>query len=385
MYGLYLHIPFCVRKCLYCDFYSLEARRGSIASRLERGHDAGDNRRFMDALEAELKTLPEGFAPSTIFIGGGTPTELNDADFSRLMELVRCHAVTPALQEWTCESNPGTLGDRKIRLMREAGVTRVSLGVQSFDPRTLEFLGRIHSAEEAVEGFQRLRAAGFDNLNLDFIFGVPGTRPEVHIEDARKAVALGPDHVSLYGLMFEEGTPLYDLSKKGFVRPVEGDAERMQYDGIRAVMEEGGYAHYELSNFSRPGRACLHNRLYWSGGDYIGCGPSAHSHWEGARWGNARNLEAYCAALLSGGHVREGEERLDPEAKARETLTLYLRLTEGVPLQRFREQTGYDALALCGDALERFEAMGVLRRTADRLALTEEGLFVSNAVFSELV
>ncbi|HVY61822.1 MAG TPA: coproporphyrinogen-III oxidase family protein, partial [Planctomycetota bacterium] len=238
--GLYAHVPFCVRKCGYCDFYSLPQPADRAAP---------DADRYLAALARELElSVPPDFRASTIFIGGGTPTELSTPDFARLLELIRSrsrdhageHAVDPHF-EWTVESNPGTLTRDKALLMRDAGVTRVSMGVQSLDPESLAFLGRIHTAEEAVAGFRLLREVGFTNLNLDLIFGIPGSSRERLARDVAAIAALGPDHISCYCLIFEEGTPLHRLRERGLIFEVDEEEELAQYRLVREVLAGAGY------------------------------------------------------------------------------------------------------------------------------------------------
>ncbi len=384
MSGLYVHIPFCVRKCLYCDFYSLPTADGPPARRMAAG-DPPDQPAFLDALSRELAGLPADFQPDTVFIGGGTPTELSRADLAALLALLRRHVDLAAVAEWTCESNPGTLAEDKVETLLRAGVNRFSLGVQSFDPATLEFLGRIHSADEAREGFELLRRMGAGNINLDLIYGVPGSTAETVRRDLDALLELGPDHAACYCLIFEDGTPLADLRNKGYVREVDDDTELEHYNLARAALAAGGYAHYEISNFAKPGRACRHNLLYWGGGEYLGVGPSAHSHWRGERWGNVRDLDAYIRRLQAGGSPSAFRERLDPEAKARETLVMGLRRIDGIAADEFRARTGFDARALCAEPLAWLLREGLVEDDGARLRLTERGLFVSDAIFAELI
>lgn len=384
MPGLYLHVPFCVRKCLYCDFYSLPTGRGPLAKRLQnpQEHDAS---RYLDALAAELDRRPRDFVPDTIFIGGGTPTELSDGDFERLLGIICSVVDLSRVSEWTCESNPGTLTRSKADAMRAAGVNRVSLGVQSFDARTLEFLGRIHSPEEAESGFRLLRDAGFDNINLDLMYGIPGSSTDIVRADLERLVRLSPEHAACYCLIFEDGTPLNDLRAKGFVKETDDETELEQYDIVRRALADAGYRHYEISNFARPGRECRHNLWYWGSGEYLGFGPSAHSHWRGRRFGNVKNLDAYCANLLAGESAEAFSEKLDPEPKAREALVMGLRRIEGVRRDAFRTETGFDYQELCGSTLAWLEQEGLVRTDENRLRLTDRGLFVSDGVFAELV
>ena len=384
MTGLYLHIPFCVKKCLYCDFYSLPTSNEPIGRRLQAVQPPKQSA-FLDALEAELTALPDGFQPDTIFVGGGTPTELADDDFDRLMATLHRHVDLCRVREWTCESNPGTLTSVTAATMREAGVTRVSLGVQSFQDRNLETLGRIHTAAEAEAGFHLLRDHGFTSINLDLIFGTPGSTQDDLGADLQKIATLSPEHVAVYCLMFEPGTPLTELRDHGYVREIADEDEAEHFDLIRRSLIGAGFEHYEISNYARPGFACLHNQIYWRGGEYIGCGPSAHSHWRGRRYGNVKSLQKYIAALRDGGSARDQEETLDRHAKARETFVMNLRMIEGVDVRQFETATGLSVDALCGDSLHRMVELGMIEQSGGRVHLAEQALFVSDAVFAELV
>ncbi|MFA7257708.1 MAG: coproporphyrinogen-III oxidase family protein, partial [Kiritimatiellales bacterium] len=213
-------------------------------------------------------------------------------------------------------ANPGTVDAERFSLLRRNGVNRLSIGVQSFKFQCLETLGRIHTAEEAESAFRLARAAGFENISVDLMFGIPGQTMEMLESDLERALALNPEHIAIYNLMYEEGTPLTKLN----LPRLDDSLEREMYDWIRARLKKVGFVHYEISNFAKPGFECRHNQLYWNGGEYIGCGPAAHSHWKGTRWANVADLDDYCA----NGPRREFEETLDPEAKARETLVMGL-------------------------------------------------------------
>lgn len=384
MPGLYVHIPFCVRKCLYCDFYSLPTATGPLARRVN-GADQPDQPEFLRALEAELRALPPDFRPDTVFMGGGTPTELSLADLAHLLDLLRRHVDLSAVAEWTCESNPGTLTEPKVAALMRAGVNRFSLGVQSFNPATLEFLGRIHSADEARDGVRLLRRLGVRNINLDLIYGVPGSARDAVHRDLGALLELAPEHAACYCLIFEDGTPLADLRAKGFVKEVDDETELEQYDTVRTRLRAAGYEQYEISNFARPGFRCAHNLLYWGAGEYLGIGPSAHSHWRGERFGNVRDLAAYTKRLLDGRNARAFTERLDPEAKARETLVMALRRVEGIASAEFRAATGFAYEDLCRGQLPWLRREGMIEDSGGRLRLTDRGMFVSDAVFAELV
>lgn len=371
MPGLYVHVPFCVRKCRYCDFYSVPVNGTDLRAR------------FLDALAVEIGALPPDFHPETVYVGGGTPSALETEELERLLALVREKAGGAA--EWTCEANPGTLTRGKAELLRRAGVGRVSLGVQSFDPQNLAFLGRIHSAQDAVDSFRLLRDCGFRNVSLDLMYAIPGSSREQLERDLARIVNLEPEHVACYCLIFEEGTPLTRLRDAGEVAEVEDDEQIEQYRLIRRTLSEAGYRHYEISNFAKPGFECRHNLLYWGSGEYIGCGPAAHSHWGGVRYANVRSVDDYCSALLAGRSARATEERLEPEAKAREALVMGLRRLDGVSREEFKARTGFDYRDLRGREIDWLVELGMLEETGGRLRLTEKGLFVSDSVFAELV
>ncbi len=360
--GLYLHVPFCARKCAYCAFFSRRAEPAAVAA-------------WLAGVARELETLPEGFAPASVFFGGGTPTALEEADLARLLDLVRARVDLVRVGEWTCEANPGTLTKAKAARLRAAGANRLSIGAQSFADETLRKLGRIHAAAETRAAFALARAAGFENLGLDLIYGVPGVSRESFRADVEAALALDPEHLSCYCLEIEAGTPFAAEAAAGRL-DISADEQRAQFDWARQRLAAGGWAHYEISNFAKPGRECRQNLLYWTGGEYLGIGPAAHSHWRGKRWGNSAELP---------GWKREFEERLEPAAKARETLVMGLRRIAGWGRAEFRAATGFDYDALRGAEIARLAAEGLLVVEPDRIRLAADALFVSDSVFAELV
>ncbi|MGD9612019.1 MAG: radical SAM family heme chaperone HemW [Kiritimatiellia bacterium] len=360
--GLYVHVPFCVRKCGYCAFFSRPAEPESV-------------RAWFAGIERELTTLPAGFAPTSVFFGGGTPTALDERDLARLLALVHARVDLNHLAEWTCEANPGTLTSAKLAGLRAGGVDRLSLGAQSFATAILKRLGRIHAAEDTRTAVALARAAGFANVGLDLIYGVPGVAREAFAADVEAALALEPEHVSCYCLEIEAGTPFADLAAAGELA-VSEDEQRAQFDWVRQRLAAAGLAHYELSNFAKPGRECRQNILYWCGGEYIGVGPAAHSHWAGARWGNSPELPEWKRAFA---------EKLEPAAKARETLVMGLRRIAGWGRAEFRAATGFDYDELRGQEIAGLAAQGLLVVEPDRLRLAADALFISDAVFAELV
>ncbi len=373
MTGLYIHIPLCLSRCRYCDFYKMTP------------DEWGDIDRFIRCLEIELKRLPGNFAPETVFIGGGTPTALEPGALAGMLEGIGRAINLSNVVEFSSEANPGTLTPEKLAIMKAGGINRVSIGVQSFNDKALRLLGRIHRADEAVAAFGMLRTAGFDNVNVDLIQSIPGMEPAEVLDDARRVVELEPEHVSFYNLSYEPGTPLTRDRDAGRIVPPDDDEEADNYFAVKSLLENAGYGHYEISNFCKPGRACRHNLLYWKGGEYFGCGPSAHSHWNGARFGNVRDLPDYCDRLVANANPFDEMERLSPEDKARETLVMGLRLLDGVDLAGFERQTGVSVAELCEPSIGAMIEEGLLCYKGNRLSLTQEALFVSNSVFSELV
>ncbi len=262
MTGLYIHVPICISRCRYCDFYKLTPNEWDNVDL------------FIQGLEIELKRLPRDFAPETVFIGGGTPTALEPEKIEAMYAAIARTVDLTNVVEFSSEANPGTLTPEKLAIMKAGGVNRVSIGVQSFNDKALRLLGRIHKADQAIEGYHMLREAGFDNVNIDLIQSIPGMSPEDILSDARIVAELGPEHLSYYNLIYEPGTPMTHDRDSGRILPPSDDEEADNYFAVKALLEGVGYDHYEISNFSRDGKKCMHNMLYWQGGEYFGCGPS---------------------------------------------------------------------------------------------------------------
>lgn len=373
MTGLYIHIPICVSRCRYCDFYKLTPNEWDHVEL------------FLQCLEIELRRLPAGFSPDTVFVGGGTPTALGPKELATLFDCIHRSVNLSNVVEFSSEANPGTLTPEKLAIMKTGGVNRISIGVQSFNDQALRLLGRIHQGDGAIEAFRMLREAGFGNVNIDLIQSIPGMAPAEVLADARRVVELEPEHISYYNLIYEPDTPLTHDRDAGRIVPPADDEEADNYFAVKTLLEGAGYGHYETSNFCKPGRECRHNLLYWQAGEYFGCGPSAHSHWNGARFGNISDLQTYCDRLRKNENPFDELERLSPKEKARETLVMGLRLMDGVDLAGFEALTGFSVNELCGEAVEHLLAEGLLQRSGQRLALAKTALFIGNSVFSELV
>jgi len=371
--GLYIHIPFCESKCSYCDFYSvIIGDEVAIYS-------------YLNALKIELTTLPSEFHPDTVYIGGGTPTSLSTVAIEELVAVIGTTLDAATAREWTVEINPGTLTCRKADVLKAGGVNRISMGVQSFDENSLTLLGRRHSVADVRSSYQILRDAGIENLSLDIMYGLPGGGIESVDRDIDSSLELMPKHISAYCLSYEEGTPLFRRRQSGALKVLDDELVRDQYDLIRQRLCTAGYRHYEISNFAKPGFECRHNMLYWSGGEYIGCGPAAHSHWGGVRFSNIPDVRKYSELLLAGISSHEMEERLSFEKKSRETLIMSLRCVNGIDMTKFKNAVGVDPLELCGEEIHDLVAAGLLLIENNRLRLSDDALFISDSVFRELV
>jgi oxygen-independent coproporphyrinogen-3 oxidase len=360
-----------VKKCPYCDFAVTEKEPG-----LERA--------YVEALAAEARAIGP-FAPRTVFVGGGTPTELSATGLERLGEVLRTFDLS-RVREFTIEANPGTLAPKKLAILRRLGVDRVSLGAQSFHPKTLETLGRRHRAEDIERSVRLLRDAGFPRVNLDLIFSVPGQTEDDVARDLDAALALGPDHVSTYGLTFEKGTPFDRDRKAGTMVPVRDGLASRQYGRLRRTLRAAGFVHYEVSNFARPGCACAHNRVYWRNGAYWGIGCGAASHVRGERRLNERDARAYVGAVLRGGPPAAvvERERLDLDAKAKETAYLALRTSRGIVRETFVRDLGIDPLVRFHEPFEKLEKLGLVKLGPATVKLTARGVGLADAVAREL-
>lgn len=376
-FSLYLHIPYCDSKCPYCDFNSYAAKQWP-------------ERAYAGALIAELRAAAAqptwaGGTVQTIFFGGGTPSLFAPATIAALLAAVRELWPVADAAEVTLEANPGTVDEAKLSGLRAAGVTRVSFGVQSFHDRHLATLGRIHSAAEAIAAIAGARAAGFANLNLDLIFAVPGQAVAEWDADLARATALAPDHISAYGLTYEEGTAFHARRRSGTLMPLPEEAEVAMFTRTRAALAAHGYRAYEISNFARPGRECAHNLNYWRAGAYLGVGAGAHSFARepapGRRWGNEKSPPRYIERAIANGDARVSEERLTAAQARGEFAFLGLRCSDGFAVADFAARFGCDPPA----AFPHLAALtrdGLIHLAGGRCRLTDRGLLVADSVFA---
>jgi oxygen-independent coproporphyrinogen-3 oxidase len=385
--SLYLHIPFCTAKCGYCDFNSYAGHEHVIPSYTE-----GLTR------EAQLWRRATGsHRVETVFFGGGTPSLTPLNELRPIMSALREAFDIAPDAEISLESNPGSLDEEYLSGLRDLGVNRLSIGVQSFHDDELRALDRIHSAEDAKAAFRAARSAGFDDVNVDLIFGLPEQPMERWQESAEQALALAPEHLSLYALTVEEGTPLARDVARGRTPAPDPDMQADQYEWTQERLSRAGYEHYEISNWSRPGRRCRHNLTYWRCGEYLGLGAGAHSYFDGVRFATAKLPQQYLSlveeswrAAQSGDgktpmrHVVSGET-VTPELAVSDALVLGLRLVEGVDLTSFRLRYGIDALETYRARLDEPFAWGLLEVEEGALRLTARGRLLSNEVFTRLL
>jgi coproporphyrinogen III oxidase-like Fe-S oxidoreductase len=382
--SLYVHVPFCAQKCAYCAFFS-EASSGELINR------------YVAALIRELDLVADDLEPRTIFFGGGTPSLLNLRQWEQILRAMERLDLLGAA-EWTVECNPATVSLDKAKMLRAYGVNRISMGVQSLDEALLDRLGRIHSREMAFKSFDILRQAGFDNVNLDLMFAIPGQTLEVWRETLAEATALGSEHLSSYEVIYEEDTALYAQLKAGEFETDEELACAM-YEELVGRAAKAGFQQYEVANFARdttnkpaqirsepesevpfvPGRACQHNVNYWRGGSFYGLGPSATGYVTGRRTKNWSNTQLYCEQLEKGGRAIESSEELPPLARAGETAAFGLRMNAGWPFEQFRLLTGHDLRGEWRGEMAKLVQQGWGQMVADRFQLTPQGLRFADA------
>jgi oxygen-independent coproporphyrinogen-3 oxidase len=364
----YIHVPFCAHHCCYCDFAVVTGQDGLRDS-------------YLDALACELTTLGKPQEVDTLFIGGGTPTHLTPAQLERLLTTIQKWLPPAPGHEFSVEANPATLTAEKIAVLADHGVNRVSLGAQSFHAATLKVLERDHQASDVQRAVAELRRR-IDNVSVDLIFGVPGQSLAQWAADLRAMLELGLDHTSTYGLTYEKGTRLWKDRQRGTVTPLDEEAELAMYLEAMDTLEAAGLEHYEISSFARPGRRCRHNQVYWANHAYFGFGLGAARYVHRVREVNTRDLHGYLGKALAGESPTMQSEKLDEEERARETLSLNLRRSEGIDRAEFRWQTGRDVDSLVGSILARHCEQGLLEDDGGRVRLTRQGKCVADAVVS---
>lgn len=390
--GLYVHIPFCARKCGYCDFLSFSA-------------DESTKRRYVSALKNEIRMAGRKMAGQkvvSVYIGGGTPTYLSAGELSGILETVFCAFSVAEDAEITSEANPGTLAADKLACMRRAGINRLSIGLQAVDNRQLRLLGRIHTYETFLENYEAARRVGFDNINVDLISGIPGQDAGQWEDTLRQVARLSPEHISAYTLILEEETPFYDMYVSGktahrILAPLPDEDEQAgMYELTSPILSAWGYERYEVSNYARPGMACRHNMGYWRRTPYIGVGLGAASLMDAHRFRQTSDMETYLkkygqtdcfddGSAASIWEQYEDVESLGRTEQMKETMLLGLRMTSGVGRKSFRDTFLIDPAEAFSDVISRMSSLGLLEVTGEAIRLTQRGMEVGNHVFMEFI
>jgi len=370
--SLYAHVPFCAQKCEYCAFYS-EASSGELITR------------YVAALVRELEIVAADLKPRTIFFGGGTPSLLNLRQWETILRAMEKLGLLGA-EEFTIESNPATVSADKCKLLRDFGVNRISMGVQSLDEKLLDRLGRVHSREMVFKSYDILRRSGFENVNLDLMFAIPTQTMEIWQETLKEAMAMQSEHLSSYEVIYEDDTPLFHQLQAGEFS-VDEELACAMYEELIATATIGGFQQYEIANFARnnggnvqspaegvPSHACKHNVNYWRGGSFYGLGPSATGYVRGVRTKNWANTQLYCEQLEKGKRAIESSEELSPLRRAGEIAAFGLRMNAGWPFDDFKRTTDFDLRREWNSEMQQLEERGWAKASGERFQLTHQGL-----------
>jgi len=362
----YIHVPFCQHRCGYCDF-TLVAQKDHLINE------------YLAAMEQQLSEAGEGIELQTLFLGGGTPTHLSIEQLQRLFDAVFSHFQLAADYEFSIEANPLNLSDEKMDFLKQSGVNRVSLGVQSFDSEILTFLERDHQPQQIFEIVQALQSR-IENVSLDLIFAVPGQTLSGWKTSLSEAVRLNVPHISTYGLTIEKGTSFWSRQKAGLFDLPEEDLAGAMYEYSLEFLDAAGLKHYEISNFARPGYACRHNEVYWTGHPYFGFGPGAASYLNGIRRQNHRSVITWLKRIAAGEPPIAEQEELSPENRAREAIIFSLRRRAGIDVSEFAERYGFELYDLANTAIRKHVAAGLLEETPTHVRLTQAGCLLADSI-----
>ncbi|HAU31897.1 MAG: Oxygen-independent coproporphyrinogen III oxidase [Desulfotomaculum sp. 46_296] len=375
--GIYIHVPFCLGKCSYCDFVSYRWEPDKVRS-------------YLGALAKEVKIrgrkMPGNYKQvESLYIGGGTPTCLKGEEILFVIKKLLFYFDLLPGAEISLEANPGTVGMEKLEFLHRAGINRLSIGAQACQVRLLKLLGRKHSFEDVRDAVRLARKAGFRNISIDLIFGIPGQTIGDWNESLRRVIELAPEHISAYGLHLADGTPLYEIVNKGKLDILEEENELEMYERAIEVLTDAGFEHYEISNFALPGRQCRHNLLYWRNLPYLGLGPAAYSYLNNRRFGNVKSLEKYIQRIGEGKLAEAESEKLSQRIRMAETVILGLRLLKGINLNEFALRFGKRLDEVYPQQIDKFVKLKLIEHDGRIIRLTRKGLAVSNQVFVEFV
>ena len=373
MAGIYIHIPFCKRRCIYCDFFSTTQSEKKPT--------------YVHALCQELdmrKDYLEGEDIETIYLGGGTPSQLSQEELEEIFSTIYHIYKVKDDAEITLEANPDDLTSEYVTMLRQLPINRISMGIQTFQEETLKLLHRRHTAKQAIEAFERCREAGFQNISIDLMYGLPGETLDTWKQDLQQAIALHPEHISAYHLIYEEDTALWKLREQHQVEEADEDLSLTLFTTLIDELTEAGYQHYEISNFCLPGLHSRHNSSYWTGKKYLGCGPSAHSFNGTSRQWNAASLSAYIDGIQQGNPDYEIEE-LDLYTRYNDFVLTSIRTCWGMSLSHLRSTYGEALYRYCLRMAKPHLKQGVLEISGDILKLTRKGIFISDGIMSDLM
>ena len=368
--SLYIHIPFCVRKCLYCDFPSFSGMDGMFEDYVRR----------LCREMGEAAPSFQGIGVKSVFFGGGTPSILPPALMGRIMDKMMSAYDVNSDAEISMEANPGTLDAAKLREYKSMYFNRLSMGLQAWQDRLLERLGRIHSVGEFEDNFLQARDAGFKNINVDLMFSLPGQTMDDWQETLEKVMRLDPEHISAYSLIIEEGTPFFDMYEKGQITETDENTDRRMYYLAKEMLSDKGFRQYEISNFAKEGFECRHNITYWRTEEYRGFGLGAHSYVDGTRFHNSADMKEYMA-----GGGRLDMEKLTPEEMQEEFMFMGLRMNEGISKEEFLKRFKTDITSVYGQEISELISEGLLTENNGRISLTDRGVDVSNQVFEKFI
>ena len=374
--GLYLHFPYCISKCPYCDFNSYQLE------------EANQIYSYISALYREITAYSQKLKTGnikTVYLGGGTPTILSGTQIFNILKFCEDKFTIDKNAEITIEANPGTLDGEKLKLLIESGINRLSLGAQSFNDVFLKKLGRIHNAQDIINSYFLARETGFANINIDIMFALPDQNTEDLQDTLKKAVSLKPDHLSLYNLTIKPGTEYYREYKRGKLNLPTEDEEYDMYNWVIDFLEENGFEHYEIANFARPHKKSMHNLIYWQNKPYLGIGAGAYSYIRGYRYMNYENPEKYIKEIMSDKLPIDNGERLSLRKKMIETIILGLRTKDGVGYKKFKKRFGVSLNDIFCRQINKLVNLGLLEKSYVKIKLTRDGIFLANAVFREFV
>ncbi|NMA58269.1 radical SAM family heme chaperone HemW [Clostridium cochlearium] len=369
--GLYIHIPFCKEKCKYCDFVSYANKENFM-------------KQYIEALSKEIKRECEGKKIRSIYIGGGTPSYVSNKYWEVLKESIESLNKSRDV-EFSIEANPGTVTEEKLKLFKEIGVNRISFGLQAWQYNLLNKLGRIHNVEEFLHSYKLARKLGFDNINIDLMFGIPDQKLEDWKETLEKVVELNPEHISCYSLIVEEGTPFYKLYEKGQLNLPNEDIERDMYRYSIEFLQNKGYHQYEISNFAKENKECIHNLTYWELGEYIGCGLAAHSFLNGYRYSNVYNIEEYIKLINEDKEIKINIYKNLIKDNMEEFMFMGLRKINGVNIDEFYKRFHKNIYEVYGDVIMKYVNNGLIIEDQGNIFLSPTGIEISNSIMCDFI